>query len=146
MLDMRLQKCTRCVLKVLRDQLKNSIRKIKVMLYMKKIPRLPIPQTSSFRFLSLWLTLMCSLPPPDVATVSNRTIVEQYQEKVNSTLLEYCSTFYASIRDKFGQLLVRLPEIRLISLRAEDYLYFRHLSGDIPESTLLMEMLHSKRK
>jgi nuclear receptor subfamily 5 group A protein 2 len=72
--------------------------------------------------------------------------VEQCQEKVNTTLLEYCSSFYPTIRDKFGQLLVRLPEIRLISLRAEDYLYFRHLSGDIQESTLLMEMLHSKRK
>ena len=82
----------------------------------------------------------------DVATLSNRGAVEQCQEKVNTTLLEYCSTFYQSIRDKFGQLLVRLPEIRLISLRAEDYLYFRHLSGDIQESTLLMEMLHSKRK
>ena len=90
--------------------------------------------------------ILCIAYSADVATLANRNAVEQCQEKVNSTLLEYCSTYYASVRDKFGQLLVRLPEIRLISLRAEDYLYFRHLSGDIPESTLLMEMLHSKRK
>jgi nuclear receptor subfamily 5 group A protein 2 len=83
---------------------------------------------------------------PDVGTLSNRGAVEACQEKVNSTLLEYCSRYYAPLRDKFGQLLVRLPEIRLISISAENYLYVRHLKGDIPESTLLMEMLHSKRK
>jgi hypothetical protein len=60
--------------------------------------------------------------------------------------MDYCNNFYPAIQDKFGQLLVRLPEIRLFSLRAEDYLYFQHISGNIPENTLLMEMLHSKRK
>ena len=83
---------------------------------------------------------------PDVTGLSCRQHVEQNQEKVNAALLEYCSLFYPNIHDKFGQLLVRLPEIRAISLRCEDYLYYRHLSGDIPENTLLIEMLHANRK
>ena len=72
--------------------------------------------------------------------------MEESQEKVNSALLDYCSGFYPQISDKFGQILVRLPEIRLMSLRAEEYLYFRHISRDIEDQTLLTEMLHAKRK
>ncbi|ELT95968.1 hypothetical protein CAPTEDRAFT_186691 [Capitella teleta] len=83
---------------------------------------------------------------PDVSGLTYRQQLEQNQEKVNAAMLEYCSTFYPGIRDKFGQLLVRLPEIRLMSLRIEDYLYYQHMNGNIPENTLLMEMLHSKRK
>ena len=82
----------------------------------------------------------------DVSGLTNRQHVETNQERINSALLEYCASYYPNIRDKFGQLLFRLPEIRLISLRCEDYLYYQHLSGNIPENTLLMEMLHSKRK
>ena len=78
--------------------------------------------------------------------LGNRQQVEQNQEKINAALLEYCSIFYPQVHDKFGQLLVRLPEIRVISLRCEDYLYYRHLNGDLPENTLLMEMLNAKRK
>jgi nuclear receptor subfamily 5 group A protein 2 len=81
-----------------------------------------------------------------VSGLTYRHQLEQNQEKVNAAMLEYCSTFYPGIRDKFGQLLVRLPEIRLMSLRIEDYLYYQHMNGNIPENTLLMEMLHSKRK
>lgn len=82
----------------------------------------------------------------DTCGLNDRTHVEQSQEQVNSVLLEYCSTFYPDTKDKFGQLLVRLPEIRLISMRGEEYLYYRHLNGDVTEQSLLMEMLHAKRK
>ncbi len=82
----------------------------------------------------------------DVAGVSDRQHVEESQEKVNTALLEYCNAFYPDVVDKFGKLLVRLPEIRLIGLRGEEYLYYRHLNKDIPEQTLLMEMLHARHK
>lgn len=82
----------------------------------------------------------------DVCGISNRQFVETVQEKVNAGLLEYCSLKTTNEADKFGQLLVRLPEIRIVSLRSEEYLYFRHLCGDIQENTLLVEMLHAKRK
>jgi len=83
---------------------------------------------------------------PDVPGLTDRGHVEQSQERVNSALLEYCNMYYPHIVDKFGQLLVRLPEMRLIAMRGEDYLYQRHLYKDIPENTLLNEMLHSRRR
>ena len=81
----------------------------------------------------------------DVSGLDNRQYVEQSQEKVNAALLQYCLNFYPDMKDKFGQILLRLPEIRVISIRAEEYLYFRHLSGEVPDQTLLLEMLHSRK-
>lgn len=52
---------------------------------------------------------------------------------------------YPQQTDKFGQLLLRLPEIRAISQQAEEYLYYKHLNGDVPCNNLLIEMLHAKR-
>ncbi|XP_067662615.1 nuclear receptor subfamily 5 group A member 2-like isoform X1 [Haliotis asinina] len=83
---------------------------------------------------------------PDVSGLENRHYVEQSQEKVNAALLEYCLNFYPEMKDKFGQVLLRLPEIRLISIQGEEFLYYKHLSGEVPDQTLLLEMLHSKKK
>ncbi|CAF92903.1 unnamed protein product, partial [Tetraodon nigroviridis] len=57
----------------------------------------------------------------------------------------YVMCNYPQQTDKFGQLLLRLPEIRAISLQAEEYLYYKHLNGDVPCNNLLIEMLHAKR-
>ena len=96
---------------------------------------------------ALWVTVhRIIMSFTDVESISDRHHVEESQEKVNTALLEYCSTAYPDVMDKFGQLLVRLPEIRLIGLKGEEYLYYRHLSKDIPEQTLLMEMLHARRR
>ncbi|XP_013388792.1 steroidogenic factor 1 isoform X2 [Lingula anatina] len=83
---------------------------------------------------------------PDVNGVLEQRYVEQCQERINATLLEYSMLFNPDFKDKFGQLLLRMSEIRLLSIRVEEYLYYRHLHGDVPEQTLLMEMLHAKRK
>lgn len=95
---------------------------------------------SAFIFFSLLLFLI------DVSGLENRLYVEQSQEKVNAALLEYCLNFYPEMKDKFGQILLRLPEIRIISIRLEEFLYIKHLNNQVPDQTLLTEMLHSKRK
>jgi len=69
-------------------------------------------------------------------------LVEQVQDRVNSALMEYCTSEFAGVPDKFGQLLVLLNELRLVSLSVEEFLYS---SGTIAENTLLMEMLLSRR-
>lgn len=83
---------------------------------------------------------------PDISGLENRLYVEQSQEKVNAALLEYCFSFYPNMKDKFGQILLRLPEIRIISIRVEEFLYFKHINNQVPDQTLLTEMLHSRRK
>ena len=78
----------------------------------------------------------------DVSGLENQAVVERVQEQVNSALMEYCATEYVDVRDKFGQLLILLNELRLVSLSIEQALY---ASGTIADNTLLMEMLHSRR-
>ncbi|CAL8303410.1 unnamed protein product [Merluccius merluccius] len=78
---------------------------------------------------------------PDAKSVQSRRQVEQTQEQVNRALMEHTQRGQS---DKFGQLLLRLPEVRSISLQVEQYLYQRHLLGDLPCNSLLMEMLHTK--
>ncbi|XP_038143914.1 nuclear receptor subfamily 5, group A, member 5 [Cyprinodon tularosa] len=81
---------------------------------------------------------------PDVKSVQNRRQVEQTQERVNRALMEHTQQSHRGHSDKFGQLLLRLPEVRSISLQVEDYLEQRHLLGDLPCNSLLAEMLHGK--
>ncbi|XP_056143493.1 nuclear receptor subfamily 5, group A, member 5 [Lampris incognitus] len=82
---------------------------------------------------------------PDVKSVQSRRQVEQTQERVNRALMEHTQRSHPQHSDKFGQLLLRLPEVRSISLQVEEYLYQRHLLGDLPCNSLLTEMLHTKR-
>lgn len=81
---------------------------------------------------------------PDVKAVQSRRQVEQTQERVNRALMEHTQRSQPGHSDKFGQLLLRLPEVRSISLQVEEYLYQRHLQGDLPCNSLLTEMLHTK--
>ncbi|XP_036408372.1 nuclear receptor subfamily 5, group A, member 5 [Megalops cyprinoides] len=81
---------------------------------------------------------------PDVKSVQDRGQVECTQEQVNRALMEHTLHTHPGHSDKFGQLLLRLPEVRSISLQVEEYLYQRHLLGDLPCNSLLTEMLHAK--
>ncbi|KAE8283327.1 Nuclear receptor subfamily 5 group A member 2 [Larimichthys crocea] len=81
---------------------------------------------------------------PDVKSVQSRRQVEHTQERVNRALMEHTQQSHPGHSDKFGQLLLRLPEVRSISLQVEEYLYQRHLLGDLPCNSLLTEMLHTK--
>nr|UJP31521.1 putative steroidogenic factor 1 [Ensis directus] len=83
---------------------------------------------------------------PDVPDLENQEFVENCQEKVQAVLMEYCVNFYPNVKDKFSQVLLRLPDIKLASICGEEFLYVKHLTGEMPEQTLLMEMLHSKKK
>lgn len=83
---------------------------------------------------------------PDVPDLENQEFVEGCQEKVNAALMEYCVNIYPNNKDKFSQVLLRLPEVRLASICGEEFLYYKHMIGEMPEQTLLMEMLHSKKK
>lgn len=82
----------------------------------------------------------------DVGNIESTEFVESCQEKVQAVLMEYSVNFYPNVKDKFSQVLLRLPDIKLASICGEEFLYSKHLSGDLPEHTLLMEMLHSKKK
>ena len=54
--------------------------------------------------------------------------------------------FHFISQDKFSKLLSIIPEIHAIAVRGEEHLYLKHCAGSAPSQTLLMEMLHAKRK
>lgn len=81
----------------------------------------------------------------DVKYLENSSLVKDAQEKANAALLEYTVCHYPHATDKFRQLLIRLADIRSLSMQAEEYLYHKHLSGEVPCNNLLIEMLHAKR-
>jgi nuclear receptor subfamily 5 group A member 3 len=60
--------------------------------------------------------------------------------------MRYLMSLSSFLQDKFTKLLSVLPEIHHIATRGEESLYLKHCSGGAPTQTLLMEMLHAKRK
>lgn len=83
---------------------------------------------------------------PEVRLLVNRKHIYDALEQVKQGLLEYNLSCYPHIQDKYGKLLTLLPEIHQMSHRGEEYLYYKHLGGGAPTQTLLMEMLHAKKK
>ncbi|KAF4525789.1 hypothetical protein B566_EDAN002051 [Ephemera danica] len=83
---------------------------------------------------------------PDVRGLVNRKTVQEGHDQVQQALLDYTITCYPQVPEKFTKLCLLLPEIHHIASRGEDHLYQKHCSGGAPTQTLLMEMLHAKRK
>ncbi|XP_048488785.1 nuclear hormone receptor FTZ-F1 isoform X4 [Plutella xylostella] len=83
---------------------------------------------------------------PDVRGIVNVKCVRDGYQTVQAALLDYTLTCYPTIQDKFGKLVMVVPEIHALASRGEEHLYQRHCAGQAPTQTLLMEMLHAKRK
>uniref|UniRef100_A0A673CW97 Nuclear receptor subfamily 5 group A member 2-like n=1 Tax=Sphaeramia orbicularis TaxID=375764 RepID=A0A673CW97_9TELE len=71
--------------------------------------------------------------------------IESVQEQVQGALLEYTLCTTSQCLGRFTHLLQCLSDIRSLSTLAEDYLWYKHLSGEVPCNSLLIEMLHAKR-
>nr|WCS71193.1 fushi tarazu transcription factor 1 [Pardosa pseudoannulata] len=83
---------------------------------------------------------------PDVRTLNNMKLVHDAHDRTQQALMEYTINCYPQVTEKFSHLLSILPEIHVISERGEEFLLYRHLNGNAPSQTLLMEMLHTKKK
>ncbi|XP_014252281.1 nuclear hormone receptor FTZ-F1 isoform X2 [Cimex lectularius] len=83
---------------------------------------------------------------PEVRGLMNRKHVQEGHEQVQQSLHDYCLTTYPQVQDKFNKLLQILPEIHRLATTGEEHLYVKHCNGSAPTQTLLMEMLHAKRK
>lgn len=83
---------------------------------------------------------------PDVKGLMSRKHVQETHDHVQQSLLTYCINCYPQVQEKFTKLLTIMPDLRQVAGRGEEYLYFKHMNGGAPTQTLLMEMLHAKRK
>jgi len=82
----------------------------------------------------------------DVRNLNNRSHVQESSEQVHQILMEYCHNCYPNTPDKYNQLVNLLPELRSMAQRGEDFLYYKHMQGNAPTATLLMEMLTAKKR
>ncbi|KAM7369471.1 hypothetical protein PAMP_013738 [Pampus punctatissimus] len=81
----------------------------------------------------------------DVTQLEDHPFIESVQEQAERALLEYTMCTSSQYVGRFAHLLLCLSELRSLSTLAEDYLYCKHLSGEVPCNNLLIEMLHAKR-
>uniref|UniRef100_A0AAQ6ANG9 Nuclear receptor subfamily 5, group A, member 1b n=1 Tax=Amphiprion ocellaris TaxID=80972 RepID=A0AAQ6ANG9_AMPOC len=82
---------------------------------------------------------------PDVKELEDHGLIKSVQEQVERALLEYTLTTSSQYLSRFVDLLLCLSELRSLSTLMEDYLNFKHLSGEMPCNNLLSEMLHAKQ-
>uniref|UniRef100_A0A673CY12 Nuclear receptor subfamily 5 group A member 2-like n=1 Tax=Sphaeramia orbicularis TaxID=375764 RepID=A0A673CY12_9TELE len=82
---------------------------------------------------------------PDEKQLEDSPFIESVQEQVQGALLEYTLCTTSQCLGRFTHLLQCLSDIRSLSTLAEDYLWYKHLSGEVPCNSLLIEMLHAKR-
>jgi len=80
---------------------------------------------------------------PDAKNLTCAQQVENLREKVYASLEDYCKTQYPDEPGRFAKLLLRLPALRSIGLKALEHLFFFKIIGDAPIDTFLMEMLES---
>ncbi|XP_028919789.1 steroidogenic factor 1 isoform X1 [Ornithorhynchus anatinus] len=99
-------------------------------------------QVDRQEFVCLKFLILFSL---DVKFLENHSLAKDAQEKAHAALLDYTLGHYPHCGDKVRQLLLRLAEVRALSMQAEEYLYHKHLGGEVPCNNLLLEMLHAKR-
>ncbi|KAG7499671.1 nuclear receptor subfamily 5 group A member 2-like [Solea senegalensis] len=81
---------------------------------------------------------------PDVKDLEEHQLIESVQEQAEGALREYTLCTSSPYLGRFTNLLLCLSELRSLSTLAENYMYCRHLSGEVPCNNLLTEMLQAK--
>ncbi|KAL6091524.1 hypothetical protein STEG23_015556, partial [Scotinomys teguina] len=81
----------------------------------------------------------------DIKNLENFQLVESVQEQVNTALLVHTVSNYPQQTEKFRELLLRLLEIRALTMQVEEDVYPKLMNSDVTYSNLLIEMLHAKR-
>jgi len=87
----------------------------------------------------------------DVPNLRDSGQVDQFRGEVSAALLEYCALLKLTVAaddqltDRFGQLLLELSEIKMLSVQLEEFLYQHYVAGTLTDSSLLVELLLSSR-
>ncbi|XP_074655139.1 steroidogenic factor 1-like [Tubulanus polymorphus] len=81
------------------------------------------------------------LMSPDMKGLKDIDSVRDYQEKVTDALMLYTSTHYPHRSNKFGELLLRLPELARTSMMGKELLAQKDLPAEVSSFSLLMELL-----
>lgn len=78
---------------------------------------------------------------PDTKDIVEVEQIENIRDRYIATLCEYTKQTYPDQPHRIGNLLLRLPPLRAISLQILEHLFFFKVIGDVPIDTFLFEML-----
>ena len=67
--------------------------------------------------------------------------IREFQDRMTEALLVYTTTHYPKFPNKFGELLLKLPEVARTCLLAKDILNEKLKAGEIAPFSLLSELL-----
>uniref|UniRef100_A0A2C9K6M5 Uncharacterized protein n=1 Tax=Biomphalaria glabrata TaxID=6526 RepID=A0A2C9K6M5_BIOGL len=95
-----------------------------------------------FEYVALKVLLLIT---PDVKGLKEPKKIREFQDKLTEALLTYTSTHYPHLTDKFGALLLRLPELSRISFMSKDIL-IKSLPSSMASCGLLVELLKGDNK
>lgn len=100
-------------------------------------------RTCSFQYPEYLALKYLVLFDPDVCEISNTEHIEEVQQLVSSSLIEY--TTMGGVPEKFAQLLLKLPDIKLIGVEIKQLLISvdkKTFNGSLLDGCLLGEMLY----
>uniref|UniRef100_T1JNK8 NR LBD domain-containing protein n=1 Tax=Strigamia maritima TaxID=126957 RepID=T1JNK8_STRMM len=80
----------------------------------------------------------------DVTGLKQPESVRQSQEKVIQALQSYSLSHYPLHPSKFGELLLRIPELKRTCLIGKESLSVKHREGEVPSFNLLIELLRGE--
>ncbi|CAL1541808.1 unnamed protein product [Lymnaea stagnalis] len=95
-----------------------------------------------FEYVALKVLLLIT---PDVKGLKEPKKIRDFQDKLTEALLTYTSSHYPHLGDKFGALLLRLPELSRISFMSKDIL-IKSLPSSMASCGLLVELLKGDNK
>ncbi|XP_059151797.1 steroidogenic factor 1-like [Physella acuta] len=95
-----------------------------------------------FEYVALKVLLLIT---PDVKGLKEPKKIRDFQDKLTEALLAYTSSHYPHLNDKFGALLLRLPELSRISFMSKDIL-LKTLPSCMSSCGLLVELLKGDNK
>ncbi|XP_005110423.1 nuclear hormone receptor FTZ-F1 beta isoform X2 [Aplysia californica] len=95
-----------------------------------------------FEYVALKVLLLIS---PDVKGLKEPRKIREFQEKLQEALYTYTNSHYQNLTHKFGELLLRLPELSRISFMSKDIL-LKSLPETMATCGLLVELLKGENK
>jgi hypothetical protein len=77
--------------------------------------------------------------------LENQELVEKLQDQVHTNMQEYITHRYPNQPNRFGNVLLRLPELRSISTKITERLFFLNVTNDFSIDTRLNEFLYTPK-
>lgn len=79
----------------------------------------------------------------DIRGLQNQELIEKLQDQVHTNMQEYITHHYPGQPNRFGNVLLRLPELRSISTKITERLFFLNVTHAFSINTRLNEFLYT---